>query len=89
MIHFEWDENKAASNLEKHGVSFVEATSIFSDPLSLTIPDPLHSGDEERFVTLGRTSDNMLVVIHTDRDGTIRIISAREATSRERRNYER
>lgn len=90
MIQFEWDENKAASNLEKHGVSFAEAASVFVDSLSLTIPDPLHSEDESRFVTIGKSNDSaLLVVVHTDRDEKTRIISAREATRTERRNYER
>jgi uncharacterized DUF497 family protein len=78
---FEWDEEKARSNVEKHGVSFEEAATVFSDALSLTIDDPLHSFDEQRFVTIGESAEQeILVVVHTERDNQIRIISAREAT---------
>lgn len=86
---FEWDEEKAASNLEKHDVSFQEASTIFMDSLSSTISDPLHSFEEQRFVTIGESADqDILVVVHTQRDTRIRIISAREATRKERRDYE-
>jgi uncharacterized DUF497 family protein len=86
---FEWDEEKAASNLEKHGISFQEASTIFMDSLSSTINDPLHSVGEQRFVTIGESTEReILVVVHTQRDAKIRIISAREATRRERQNYE-
>ena len=88
-LKFEWDEEKAASNLEKHGVSFQEASTIFMDSLSSTISDPLHSFNEQRFVTIGESAEReVLVVVHTQREATIRIISAREATRRERQNYE-
>ena len=87
---FEWNDEKATENLTKHRVSFSEASTIFGDPLSRTIPDPLHSGDEERFVTLGESAlQHLMVVVHTYRGEVIRIISARMATTRERRNYER
>ena len=87
-LQFEWNENKAKQNLEKHGVSFA-AASIFGDPLSITIDDPLHSVNEIRFITLGESAaNNLLVVVHTDRTGVIRIISAREATRGEKQNYE-
>jgi uncharacterized protein len=87
---FEWDEEKAAKNLTKHGVSFSEASTVFADPLSRTIPDPLHSEEEDRFVVLGQSGlHHPLVVVHTYRGEVIRIISARIATSRERRDYER
>jgi uncharacterized DUF497 family protein len=67
-LTFEWDARKALSNLAKHGVSFEEASTIFSDPLSLTIPDPEHSRAEARFVTVGGAVDGkLLVVVHTDR----------------------
>jgi uncharacterized DUF497 family protein len=86
---FEWDEEKAASNLEKHGISFQEASTIFMDSLSSTISDPLHSFGEQRFVTIGESTEReILVVVHTQRDSKIRIISAREATRRERQHYE-
>ena len=87
---FEWDEEKAAQNLTKHGVSFSEASTVFGDLLSRTIPDPLHSATEERFVVLGQSAlQHTLVVVHTYRGEVIRIISARMATSHERRDYER
>ena len=86
---FEWDEEKAASNLEKHGVSFQEASTIFMDLLSSTISDPLHSFEEQRFITIGESAEReVLVVVHTQRVTKIRIISAREATRKERQNYE-
>jgi uncharacterized DUF497 family protein len=88
-LRFEWDRGKAAENLAKHGVSFEEAATIFRDPLSATGADPDHSVDEERFVTFGMsTSGRLLVVAHTDRDDTIRIISARPVTPSERSIYE-
>jgi len=87
---FEWDEEKATENLTKHGVSFSEASTVFADLLSRTIPDPLHSEEEDRFVVLGQSGlQHTLVVVHTYRGEVIRIISARTATSRERRDYER
>ena len=89
-LKFEWDDEKATENLTKHGVSFSEASTVFADPLSRTIPDPLHSEEEKRFVVVGQSSlHHTLVVMHTYRDDAIRIISARTATSRERRVYER
>jgi len=85
----EWDPNKAKQNLKKHGVSFEEAATIFEDPLSSTIDDPLHSEAEERFIIIGKSMQNRLLVVpHTDRGERIRIISARLATSRERVKYE-
>lgn len=90
---FEWDPNKAASNVEKHGVTFEEATHVFGDPNHQSIYDDEHSSlDEDRWVTLGRSRQMILVVVHTFhehmRQATVRIISAREATPRERRQYE-
>jgi uncharacterized DUF497 family protein len=86
---FEWDTEKAESNLQKHGISFEEAATVFFDPLSLTIPDPLHSADENRFVTTGLSNhQRQLVVIHSEGDDKIRIISARLATTGERKRYE-
>jgi uncharacterized protein len=88
-MDFEWDEEKAESNLEKHGVSFAEAATAFNDSLSLTIPDPDHSDDENRFILTGVTfSGRLVVVCHVERGATIRLISARLATRRERRTYE-
>ena len=89
-LTFEWDEAKASENLRKHGVSFAEASTVFADPLSRTIPDPLHSDEEDRFVVLGESaSGHTLVVVHTHWGENIRIISARRATPRERKDYER
>ena len=89
-LTFEWDLRKARSNLAKHGVGFKEASTIFGDPLSLTIPDPEHSLSEERYITVGRAfSGKLLVVVHTERGDNIRIISARRASRRERKFYER
>jgi len=90
---FEWDPIKAASNQQRHGVghgvSFVEAATVFFDPLSLTIGDPLHSVREPRFVITGLSYQRrLLVVIHVDRGDRIRIISARAATRSERKEYE-
>lgn len=88
-LRCEWDEDKAKRNIEKHGVSFKEAATVFDDPLSLTIEDPAHSWDEQRFVTMGHSSSHrLLVVVHADRQDSIRIITSREATRRERRDYE-
>jgi uncharacterized DUF497 family protein len=88
-MHFEWDPEKAGFNLARHGVSFEEAMGAFRDPLSITILDPDHSEDEDRFVLTGRSSKGrLLVVVHTDRGSAIRIISARRATRREQRTYE-
>jgi uncharacterized DUF497 family protein len=90
-LRFSWDSRKAASNLRKHGVSFEEAVTAFGDPLSLTIPDPLHSESEDRFVLLGLSGNSrLLVVVHAERDDDdIRIISARLASRRERIQYEK
>lgn len=89
-LTFEWDENKATENLTKHGVSFSEASTVFADSLSRTIPDPLHSDEEERFVVVGESNlQQALIVVHTYRGEAIRIISARQATPRERKDYER
>ncbi|HHT9125825.1 MAG TPA: BrnT family toxin [Candidatus Brocadiia bacterium] len=89
-IIIEWDKQKAKRNLTKHKVSFEEAATIFSDTLSLTIGDPLHSDDEERFVTIGESSQRrLLVVVHTESSNNIRIISARLATPKERKSYEK
>lgn len=86
---FEWNKDKAEENLKKHEVSFEEATTVFADPLSLTIPDPLHSEDEKRFVITGLSHEqHHLVVVFTERGQNIRIISARLATPRERKKYE-
>jgi uncharacterized protein len=91
---FEWDPRKALSNLQKHRVSFDEAATVFMDALALTVYDTATSQGEERWFTLGfDTSGRLLAVAHTYEDigpgrGRVRIISAREATKRERRYYE-
>lgn len=89
-IVFDWDARKAKNNLAKHGVSFEEASTVFGDPLALTISDPSHSRlGEERFVTIGGSFlRRLLVIVHCDEDENIRIISARRATRRERNDYE-
>jgi len=88
-VLFDWDNEKAESNIRKHAVSFEEAMTVFTDTLSLTIADPIHSYNEERFIIIGQSINNrLIVVVHTDLGDTIRIISARLATKRERKNYE-
>lgn len=89
MIEFEWNPDKAALNLEKHGVSFQEAATVFNDPLSVTFPDPDHSIGESRYIIIGVSQlGRLLVIAHTDRGEKVRIISARQVTSQERRFYE-
>jgi uncharacterized DUF497 family protein len=88
-MDFEWDDPKAESNERKHGVPFAEAITVFADPLSLTGFDPGHSDDEDRFITMGTsTAGRLLIVSHTDRGDKVRLLSAREASRRERRDYE-
>ena len=88
-MEFEWSADKARSNVSKHGVSFEEATEVFGDPLALTFDDVEHSTREPRYLTFGVSVANRpLVVAHTDRGDTIRIISAGDMTPHERRNYE-
>jgi hypothetical protein len=86
---FEWDPEKGRKNLKIHGVSFDEASTTFGDPLAITIDDPLHSKGEQRYVLLGQSQQNrLLVVVHTERGDWIRIISARLATKKEKYDYE-
>lgn len=88
-MRFEWDSGKAEANLRKHRVSFDEAASVFFDALSATIPDPDHSVGERRFLTMGiSTTGRLLVVAHTERGSTLRIITARLADTSERKRYE-
>jgi hypothetical protein len=88
-VILEWDPEKARSNLEKHGVDFHEAGTVFDDPLSTTVPDPAHSVHEPRYITIGLSlSGRILVVAHTDRGEAVRLITARPATPSERRFYE-
>jgi uncharacterized protein len=87
-LQFEWDSQKEAANRKKHGVSFEEAATSFADPRSLTIPDPEHSVEEDRFLLLGLSyRGRLLVVVHTDRGDNLRVISARKATINERNQY--
>jgi uncharacterized DUF497 family protein len=89
MPIFEWDENKEKSNFRKHGISFTEGESVFYDLHSLTIPDPDHSNEEHRFIDIGTSNKNrVLVVVYTERENRIRIISVRKASSAERKMYE-
>jgi uncharacterized DUF497 family protein len=88
-MEFEWDDAKAETNERKHGVPFTEAMTVFGDPLSLTGYDPDHSDDEDRYITMGLSgAGRHLIVSHTDRGDKIRIISAREASRGERKDYE-
>jgi len=88
-VTYEWDPAKAAANVRKHGVSFEEAASVFLDPAALTFLDPDHSEDEERVITIGRSSrQRVLFVAHAERKDWLRIISARRATRREQEQYE-
>jgi uncharacterized DUF497 family protein len=87
-VEFEWPD-KAAANLRKHGVSFDEAATVLADPLSITVTDPDHSQDEDRFITVGMSfTRRLLLVAHTEREMRIRLISARELTMTERLAYE-
>jgi uncharacterized DUF497 family protein len=88
-MDFEWDPDKAAGNIAKHGVSFEEASTAFGDPLAVTIDDPKHSVGEHCFVLFGLSDRGRLVAVsHVDRGGTTRIIGARLATRHERKQYE-
>ena len=88
-LTFEWDENKSLENYRKHGIDFEEAKTVFNDPFAITIYDPNHSISEDRFIDLGRSSrGRILVVVYTERNETIRLISSRIATKRECWNYE-
>jgi len=89
MLLFEWDPSKARKNIETHGISFDEASTAFGDTLSVTIHDPLHSDEEDRFILIGNSHRNrLLVIVHTEREDKIRIISARNATKKEGKQYE-
>lgn len=89
-MDFEWDPRKDEGNHRKHGVGFREASTVFGDPLALTFVDLEHSNSEQRYLTIGAASDGrVLLVVHADRGEAIRIISARPATPRERRFYEK
>jgi uncharacterized DUF497 family protein len=88
-VNFEWDPGKARGNRRKHRISFLEAATVFGDALAETYPDPDHSISEQRYITVGMSSaGRVLMVAHADRGESIRIISARKATAREREHYE-
>lgn len=87
---FEWDDRKAKTNARKHGVTFVEATTIFSDPYLITFSDDEHAEREERFISIGQSErGRVLLAVHTDEENVIRLISCRKATAQERMYYER
>lgn len=89
MDEVEWDPNKDRANQDRHGVSFDEAATVFNDPLEIKVPDPEHSMNENRFYSIGRSErEKLLVVVYTERNGKIRLISARRPTKTERRSYE-
>lgn len=88
-MRIEWDAYKAKANLQKHGVAFSEAASIFLDPLAATFPDPDHSMGEHRFITVGYSSlGRLIIVAHADSEFAVRIVSARTASARERKRHE-
>ncbi len=88
-LEFEWDEDKAASNRRKHRVTFEQAATVFADPLAVIFDDEAHSEGEQREIIIGHSADDQLLLVgFTEREGAIRIISARRATKRERRDYE-
>jgi hypothetical protein len=88
-LRFEWDEEKAKANLKKHGVDFDEATTVFTDPFSITIHDPDHSVNEQRYIDIGSSATGrVLVVVYAELGSNIRIISCRKATRLERKLYE-
>ncbi|MEM9007456.1 MAG: BrnT family toxin [Cyanobacteria bacterium P01_F01_bin.86] len=88
-MQFQWDAKKARTNHQKHGVTFEEAVTVFGDPLAITISDPRHSMGEARWLTIGVSlASRLLVVSYTERSNSVRMISARLATRRERSNYE-
>lgn len=89
MIEFEWDQHKAKTNIKKHRVSFREAATVLRDSLGITIFDPDHSENEDRFISIGMSkSGRLLLVAHTERENRVRIISARELNRLERKAYE-
>lgn len=88
-LPFEWDDQKAILNLKKHGIGFEEAKTVFQDPIAYIFNDEWHSIGENREIIIGRDSNNrLLLVCFTERDGKIRIISARLSTKKERQDYE-
>jgi uncharacterized protein len=89
QLRFDWDKKKAETNQRKHGISFDEAQSVFTDDLSIIVPDPDHSSEEDRAIIIGSSrSGHMLVVCFVERGDVFRLISARKATRIEREKYE-
>lgn len=88
MVNFVWDADKASQNLRKHKVAFDEAVTVFRDPLSITVPDPDHSVEEERYIDIGMSDKGQILVVVYAEVNLIRIISSRKATRSERRQYE-
>jgi uncharacterized DUF497 family protein len=88
-LQFTWDPAKAAANLTRHRVSFEDASTVFRNPLAKVLPDPTHSEREQRSLIIGHSArERLLLVVFTETDDRIRIISARDASARERREYE-
>jgi uncharacterized DUF497 family protein len=88
-MEFEWDSSKASENVQKHGVAFQEAATVFGDPLAITFDDPDHSLIEDRHITFGLSLQKRLIVVsHTERGGRTRIISARLMDRKEKKIYE-
>ena len=88
-LQFTWDPGKAAANFSKHGVSFEDASTVFRNPLARVLPDPTHSEQEQRPLIIGHSAGGrLLLVVFTETEDRIRIISARDASARERREYE-
>ena len=86
---FEWDPRKAEANVQKHDVTFAEASSVFNDPIFITLLDDEHSENEERYITIGLSNKNRLIMVaHTERENRIRIISARKAMKNEEKFYQ-
>ena len=89
MMKFEWDEEKAAANVKRHGVSFEDATTVWDDYFNIELFDHTHSEAENRFLMIGESNEHKLLIISfTERENNVRIISARELTPKERREYE-
>ena len=88
-MEFEWDPRKNEANIRKHGVAFSEAATVFGDVLSITVPDPDHSQEEDRYIITGVSGQNRLMMVaHLERGERIRLISARELNRSEKRDYE-
>ncbi|HEX3466620.1 MAG TPA: BrnT family toxin [Candidatus Elarobacter sp.] len=91
MLRFDWDPAKATANVKKHGVSFEEASTAFGDPFQIDIDDPDHSGSEDRFIIIGKSDrGRLLITAYSEAEPShVRIITSRNATRRERKDYEK